>query len=73
MRVKKVKQQISSAKVILYLSEAKKKQETKKEIIRQKIIFGAEVAKILGCNIGYSYDYASIPYTKKRKHWGEHQ
>ncbi|AFI89733.1 Hypothetical protein SCC1_1512 [Pectobacterium versatile] len=73
MTVKKFKQQISSDQEPLYFSEAKKKQGTKKVITCQKIIFSAEVAKVLGCDIGYNYDYADIPYTKKRKHWGEHQ
>ncbi|MGV3346179.1 conjugal transfer protein TraD [Enterobacteriaceae bacterium LUAb1] len=31
--------------------EAKKKKDDKKEITRQKIIFGAEVAKVLRCDI----------------------
>lgn len=65
-----VKKKIDSAQELLYFSKAKWKQETKKEITCQKIIFGAEVAKVLGCDIGYSYDYAGIPYTKKRKCWG---
>ncbi|EOK4004965.1 hypothetical protein [Escherichia coli] len=67
----RVKQQISSDQELLYFSEGNKK--PKKEITRQKIIFDAEVAKVLGCDVGYSYDYAGIPYTKNRKHWGEHK
>ncbi|WP_235234411.1 conjugal transfer protein TraD [Mangrovibacter sp. MFB070] len=35
------------------LPGSKKKQKTKKENTRKKIIFGAEVAKVLGCDIGY--------------------
>ncbi|WP_072093528.1 conjugal transfer protein TraD [Dickeya fangzhongdai] len=50
---KDIKQQIASAQERLYFLEAKKKQQTKKENTRQKIIFGAEVAKVLGCDIGY--------------------
>lgn len=73
MTVNESKQQISSAHELLYFTEAKKKQKAKKEITRQKICFTAEVAKVLGCDIGYSYDYAGIPYIKNRKHWGEHQ
>ncbi len=53
MTRKDIKQQISSAQERLYFLEAKKKQQTKKENTRQKIIFGAEVAKVLGCDIGY--------------------
>ncbi|HHQ9412901.1 TPA: conjugal transfer protein TraD [Klebsiella variicola] len=53
MTTKTIKQQIASAQERLYFLEAKKKQQTKKENTRQKIIFGAEVAKILGCDIGY--------------------
>lgn len=51
MTVKNIKQQIDSAQERLYFLEAKKKQQTKKENTRQKIIFGAEVAKALGCDI----------------------
>jgi len=51
MTVKNIKQQIASAQERLYFLEAKKKQQTKKENTRQKIIFGAEVAKVLGCDI----------------------
>ena len=50
---KDIKQQIASAQERLYFLEAKKKQQTKKENTRQKIVFGAEVAKVLGCDIGY--------------------
>ncbi|WP_038918672.1 conjugal transfer protein TraD [Dickeya sp. MK7] len=53
MTRKDIKQQIASAQERLYFLEAKKKQKTKKENTRQKIIFGAEVAKVLGCDIGY--------------------
>lgn len=53
MTTKDIKLQIASAQERLYFLEAKKKQQTKKEITRQKIIFGAEVAKVLGCDIGY--------------------
>ncbi|WP_350312643.1 conjugal transfer protein TraD [Dickeya fangzhongdai] len=53
MTRKNIKQQIASAQERLYFLEAKKKQQTKKENTRQKIIFGAEVAKVLGCDIGY--------------------
>lgn len=51
MTVKNIKQQIASAQERLYFLEAKKKQQTKKENTRQKIIFGAEVAKVLECDI----------------------
>ncbi|CFR13254.1 TPA: conjugal transfer protein TraD [Yersinia enterocolitica] len=53
MTTKTIKQQISAAQERLFFLEAKKKQQTKKENTRQKIIFGAEVAKVLGCDIGY--------------------
>ncbi|WP_103972639.1 conjugal transfer protein TraD, partial [Pectobacterium versatile] len=53
MTEKTIKQQIAAAQEQLYFLEAKKKQQTKKENTRQKIIFGAEVAKVLGCDIGY--------------------
>ncbi len=53
MTEKTIKQQIAAAQERLYFLEAKKKQQTKKENTRQKIIFGAEVAKVLGCDIGY--------------------
>lgn len=53
MTTKTIKQQIASAQERLYFLEAKKKQDTKKEITRQKIVFGAEVAKVLGCDIGF--------------------
>jgi hypothetical protein len=53
MTTKKIKQQIASAQERLYFLEAKKKHQTKKENTRQKIIFGAEIAKVLGCDIGY--------------------
>lgn len=53
MTTKTIKQQIASAQERLYFLEAKKKQQTKKDNTRQKIIFGAEVAKVLGCDIGY--------------------
>lgn len=53
MTTKTIKQQIASVQERLYFLEAKKKQQTKKENTRQKIIFGAEVAKVLGCDIGY--------------------
>lgn len=52
MTTKNIKQQIASAQERLYFLESKKKQKTKKENTRQKIIFGAEVAKVLGCDIG---------------------
>ncbi|MDG0800832.1 conjugal transfer protein TraD [Pectobacterium polaris] len=52
MTRKDIKQQIASAPERLFFLEAKKKQQTKKNT-RQKIIFGAEVAKVLGCDIGY--------------------
>lgn len=51
MTVKNIKQQIASAQERLYFLEAKKKHQTKKENTRQKIIFGAEVAKALSCDI----------------------
>lgn len=51
MTVKNIKQQIASAQERLYFLEAKKKQQTKKENTRQKIIFGAEIAKFLECDI----------------------
>jgi len=51
MTVKNIKQQIASAQERLYFLEAKKKHQIKKENTRQKIIFGAEVAKVLGCDI----------------------
>ncbi|CNJ29166.1 conjugal transfer protein TraD [Yersinia frederiksenii] len=53
MTTKTVKQQIAATQERLYFLEAKKKQQTKKENTRQKIIFGAEVAKVLECDIGY--------------------
>ncbi|BEM76133.1 hypothetical protein SME38J_02360 [Serratia marcescens] len=53
MTTKTIKQQIASAQERLFFLEAKKKQQAKKENTRQKIIFGAEVAKVLGCDIGY--------------------
>ncbi|SUP90539.1 putative transcriptional regulator [Yersinia pseudotuberculosis] len=53
MTTKTIKQQIAAAQERLFFLEAKKKQQTKKENTRQKIIFGAEVAKVLGCDIGY--------------------
>lgn len=53
MTTKTIKQQIATAQERLYFLEAKKKQQTKKENTRQKIIFGAEVAKVLECDIGY--------------------
>ncbi|CQH57654.1 TPA: conjugal transfer protein TraD [Yersinia enterocolitica] len=53
MTTKTIKQQISAAQERLFFLEAKKKQQTKKENTCQKIIFGAEVAKVLGCDIGY--------------------
>lgn len=37
----------------LILLGSKKETTNKKENTRQKIIFGAEVAKVLGCDIGY--------------------
>ncbi|MDV1444254.1 conjugal transfer protein TraD [Klebsiella variicola subsp. variicola] len=51
MTVKNIKQQIASDQKRLYFLEAKKKHQTKKENTRQRIIFGAEVAKVLGCDI----------------------
>ncbi|MFN1129627.1 conjugal transfer protein TraD [Lelliottia nimipressuralis] len=53
MTTKTIKQQIASAQERLYFLEAKKKQQTKKENTRKKIIFGAEVAKVLECDISY--------------------
>ncbi|MFE8100849.1 conjugal transfer protein TraD [Brenneria goodwinii] len=53
MTRKTIKQQIASAQERLYFLESKKKQQTKKENTRQEIIFGAEDAKVLRCNIGY--------------------
>jgi hypothetical protein len=50
MAVKNIKQQIASAQELLYLLEAKKKHQTEKENTMQKIISGAEVAKVLGCD-----------------------
>lgn len=49
MTTKTIKQQIASAQERLYFLEAKKKQQTKRENTRQKIIFGAEVAKYWLC------------------------
>ncbi|GAB7218117.1 hypothetical protein OS42_47340 [Dickeya oryzae] len=38
----------------VYISwKPKRNNKRKKENTRQKIIFGAEVAKVLGCDIGY--------------------
>lgn len=51
MTVKNINQQIASTQERLYFLEAKTKQQTKKENARQKIIFGAEVANVLGCDI----------------------
>lgn len=51
MTVKNIKQQIASAQERLYFLEAKKKQQTKKENTRQKIIFGAEIAKVMECDV----------------------
>lgn len=53
MTTKTIKQQIASAQERLYFLEAKNKQKIKKENTRQKIIFGAEVAKVVGCDIGH--------------------
>lgn len=53
MTTKTIKQQIASAQERLYFLEAKNKQQTKKENTRKKIIFGAEVAKVLECDISY--------------------
>ena len=50
---KTIKQQIAAARESLYFLEAKKKQQAKKENSRQNVIFGVEVAKVLGCDIGY--------------------
>lgn len=52
MTEKTIKQQIAAAQERLYFLEAKET-ANKKENTRQKIIFGAEVAKVLGCDIGY--------------------
>lgn len=51
MTEKTIKQQIATAQERLYFLESKKKKDDKKLNTRQKIILGAEVAKILGCDI----------------------
>lgn len=48
---KTIKQQIATAQERLYFLESKKKKDDKKLNTRQKIILGAEVAKVLGCDI----------------------
>ncbi|EOG1020211.1 MULTISPECIES: hypothetical protein [Klebsiella pneumoniae complex] len=53
MTTKTIKQQIASAQECLYFLEAKNKQQTKKENTHKKIIFCAEVAKVLECDISY--------------------
>ncbi|ENE9464953.1 conjugal transfer protein TraD [Yersinia pseudotuberculosis] len=51
MTEKTIKQQIATAQERLYFLEYKKKKDDKKLNTRQKIILGAEVAKVLGCDI----------------------
>ncbi|AJI84703.1 conjugal transfer protein TraD [Yersinia enterocolitica] len=51
MTEKTIKQQIATAQERLYFLESKKKKDDRKLNTRQKIILGAEVAKILGCDI----------------------
>lgn len=51
MTEKTIKQQIATAQERLYFLESKKKKDDKKSNTRQKIILGAEVAKVLGCDI----------------------
>ncbi|MCL6400188.1 conjugal transfer protein TraD [Pectobacterium carotovorum subsp. carotovorum] len=51
MTEKTIKQQIATAQERLYFLESKKKKDDKKLNTRQKIILGAEVAKVLGCDI----------------------
>ncbi|HGF6525845.1 TPA: conjugal transfer protein TraD [Yersinia enterocolitica] len=51
MTEKTIKQQIATAQERLYFLESKKKKDDKKLKTRQKIILGAEVAKVLGCDI----------------------
>ncbi|MFA3762073.1 conjugal transfer protein TraD [Yersinia sp. 2466 StPb PI] len=51
MTEKTIKQQIATAQERLYFLESKKKKDDKKLNTRQKIILGAEVAKVLRCDI----------------------
>ncbi|CQJ32965.1 TPA: conjugal transfer protein TraD [Yersinia enterocolitica] len=51
MTEKTIKQQIATAQERLYFLESKKKKDDKKLNTRQKIILGAEIAKVLGCDI----------------------
>ena len=51
MTEKTIKQQIATAQERLYFLESKKKKDDKKLNTRQKIILGAEVANVLGCDI----------------------
>ncbi|EKN3950230.1 conjugal transfer protein TraD [Yersinia enterocolitica] len=51
MTEKTIKQQIATAQERLYFLESKKKKDDKKLNTRQKITLGAEVAKVLGCDI----------------------
>ncbi|ELI8169086.1 TPA: conjugal transfer protein TraD [Yersinia enterocolitica] len=51
MTEKTIKQQIATAQERLYFLESKNKKDDKKLNTRQKIILGAEVAKVLGCDI----------------------
>ncbi|CNB56279.1 Conjugal transfer protein TraD [Citrobacter braakii] len=51
MTEKTIKQQIATAQERLYFLESKKKKDDKKLNTQQKIILGAEVAKVLGCDI----------------------
>ncbi|EPH6015012.1 TPA: conjugal transfer protein TraD [Yersinia enterocolitica] len=51
MTEKTIKQQIATVQERLYFLESKKKKDDKKLNTRQKIILGAEVAKVLGCDI----------------------
>lgn len=51
MTEKTIRQQIATAQERLYFLESKKKKDDKKLNTRRKIILGAEVAKVLGCDI----------------------
>lgn len=51
MTEKTIKQQIATAQERLYFLESKKKKDDKKLNTQQKIILGAEVVKVLGCDI----------------------
>ncbi|HDL6926233.1 TPA: conjugal transfer protein TraD [Yersinia enterocolitica] len=53
MTEKTIKQQIATAQERLYFLESKKKKDDKKLNTRQKIILGAEIAKVLGCDISH--------------------